>query len=117
MVAPLGGIKVIDLGTMITAPLAAMMLGDLGADVTKVERKDGGDPFRSFNGSLYSPHFVAFNRNKRTVVLDLQSDADRETLLARVEVADGVWRARTLSRTTSIRHGRTGTQWIVQSRY
>lgn len=88
MVAPLGGIKVIDLGTMITAPLAAMMLGDLGADVTKVERKDGGDPFRSFNGSLYSPHFVAFNRNKKTVVLDLQSDADRETFLAMVEVAD-----------------------------
>lgn len=72
--APLQGYKVVELGTMITAPLAGMMLGDLGADVIKVER-EGGDPFRNFNGGLYSPHFVAFNRNKRSVELDLQSDA------------------------------------------
>ncbi len=44
----LEGIRVIELGTMITAPLAGMMLADLGADVIKVERPDGGDPFRSF---------------------------------------------------------------------
>jgi crotonobetainyl-CoA:carnitine CoA-transferase CaiB-like acyl-CoA transferase len=88
MVAPLAGMKVIDLGTMITAPLAAMMLGDLGAEVIKVEREDGGDPFRSFNGSLYSPHFVAFNRNKTSMQLDLQSDAGREALLQLVETAD-----------------------------
>lgn len=90
MAAPLAGMKVIDLGTMITAPLAAMMLGDLGAEVVKVEREDGGDPFRSFNGSLYSPHFVAFNRNKTSVRLDLQSDAGQEALLNIVEKADVV---------------------------
>jgi crotonobetainyl-CoA:carnitine CoA-transferase CaiB-like acyl-CoA transferase len=73
MLAPLQGLKVIEMGTMITAPLAAMMLGDLGAEVIKIER-DGGDPFRSFNGGLYSPHFIAFNRNKRSVELDLQSE-------------------------------------------
>jgi crotonobetainyl-CoA:carnitine CoA-transferase CaiB-like acyl-CoA transferase len=73
MLAPLQGFKVIELGTMITAPLAAMMLGDLGAEVIKIER-EGGDPFRSFNGALYSPHFIAFNRNKRSVELDLQSE-------------------------------------------
>lgn len=76
----LKGVRVIELGTMITAPLAGMMLGDLGADVIKVERPDGGDPFRSFRGGLYSPHFVAFNRNKRSVVLDLQSEAGKVAL-------------------------------------
>jgi len=62
----LKGVRVIELGTMITAPLAGMMLADLGADVIKVERPDGGDPFRSFRGGLYSPQFIAFNRNKRS---------------------------------------------------
>lgn len=90
MVAPLSNIKVIDLGTMITAPLAAMMLADLGAEVIKVERNGGGDPFRSFNGSLYSPHFVSFNRNKTSVVLDLQTEEGREALLRLVDDADVV---------------------------
>jgi formyl-CoA transferase len=75
---------------MITAPLAAMMLADLGAEVIKVERKGGGDPFRSFNGSLYSPHFVSFNRNKTSVVLDLQTEEDRAALLRLVDDTDVV---------------------------
>jgi crotonobetainyl-CoA:carnitine CoA-transferase CaiB-like acyl-CoA transferase len=81
MIAPLSGHKVVELGTMITAPLAGMMLGDLGAEVIKIERPDGGDLFRSFKDGLYSPHFVAFNRNKRSVVADLQSTEGREILL------------------------------------
>ena len=44
---PLHGINVVEIGTFVTAPLAAMMLADLGADVIKVENPDGGDPFRS----------------------------------------------------------------------
>jgi len=76
----LKGIRVIELGTMITAPLAGVMLADLGADVIKVERPDGGDPFRSFRGGLYSPHFVAFNRNKRSVVIDLQGKEGKSAL-------------------------------------
>jgi crotonobetainyl-CoA:carnitine CoA-transferase CaiB-like acyl-CoA transferase len=87
MVAPLTGTRVVELGTMITAPLAGMMLGDLGAEVIKIER-EGGDPFRSFNGTLYSPHFVAFNRNKRSVELDLQSAAGRDVLLALIADSD-----------------------------
>ena len=71
MIAPLNGCRVVEISTMITAPLAGMMLADLGAEVVKVERREG-DPFRSFAGALYSPHFAAFNRNKRSVVLDLQ---------------------------------------------
>jgi len=84
----LKGVRVIELGTMITAPLAAMMLADLGADVVKIERPDGGDPFRSFHGGLYSPHFIAFNRNKRSVALDLQSKTGKKTLRALLREAD-----------------------------
>ena len=88
MTEVLKGVRVIELGTMITAPLAGMMLADLGADVIKVERPDGGDPFRSFRGGLYSPQFIAFNRNKRSVVLDLQTDAGRASLRTLLSEAD-----------------------------
>jgi len=46
------------------------LLGELGADVVKVERPGGGDPFRAFKGGLYSPQFQAHNRNKRSLALD-----------------------------------------------
>jgi formyl-CoA transferase len=71
MAAPLAGIRVIELGTMISAALTGMMLADLGATVIKVERRDGGDPFRSFRGGLYGPHFTAYNRGKQSLTLDL----------------------------------------------
>lgn len=88
MTEVLKGVRVVELGTMITAPLAGMMLADLGADVVKVERPDAGDPFRSFRGGLYSPHFVAFNRNKRSVTLDLQSEAGKAALHALLHESD-----------------------------
>jgi formyl-CoA transferase len=88
MTEVLKGVRVVELGTMITAPLAGMMLADLGADVIKVERPDGGDPFRSFRGGLYSPHFIAFNRNKRSVALDLQTEAGKASLRALLAEAD-----------------------------
>jgi formyl-CoA transferase len=84
----LKGVRVVELGTMITAPLAGMMLADLGAEVIKVEHPDGGDPFRSFRGGYYSPHFVAYNRGKRSIKLDLRSDAGRQPLLRLLERAD-----------------------------
>ncbi len=84
----LKGIRVVELGTMITAPLVGLILGDFGADVIKVERPDGGDPFRSFRGGLYSPHFIAFNRNKRSIELDLQTDAGKASLRALLAEAD-----------------------------
>src|ERR1700738_1574080 len=65
---------------MITAPLAGMMLADLGADVIKVEHPQGGDPFRSFRGGQYSPHFVAYNRGKRSMQLDLRNATGRKIL-------------------------------------
>jgi crotonobetainyl-CoA:carnitine CoA-transferase CaiB-like acyl-CoA transferase len=83
----LSGIRVIELGSFITAPLAAMMLGDLGADVIKVERPEG-DPFRKSHGGQYGATFLAFNRNKRGVVLDTAKPADRERLIELVATAD-----------------------------
>src|SRR5215470_16384862 len=76
MAGALNGIRVLDLGTFITGPCAAMMLGDLGADVIKVESPEG-DPYRSYQGAQYSPHFQAYNRNKRGMVLDLKELPDR----------------------------------------
>ena len=74
----LSGTRVLELGTFITGPCAGMMLADLGADVIKVESPEG-DPYRSYQGGQYSPHFQAYNRNKRGIALDLKSPADRAT--------------------------------------
>jgi crotonobetainyl-CoA:carnitine CoA-transferase CaiB-like acyl-CoA transferase len=88
IVSQLKGIRVLDLGTVITAPLASMMLADLGADVIKVEKPQGGDTFRSFNGGLYSPYFLAFNRNKRSLTLDLRKPEGREIMEKLLVTAD-----------------------------
>jgi formyl-CoA transferase len=97
----LKGVRVVELGTMITAPLASMMLADLGAEVIKVEHPQGGDPFRSFRGGLYSPHFVAYNRGKRSIKLDLRNDEGREVLrklLARADILIENYRAGVMDR-------------------
>ena len=88
MTEVLKGVRVVELGTMITAPLAGMMLADLGAEVIKVEHPQGGDPFRSFRGGYYSPHFVAYNRGKRSMKLDLRKAAGREVLCKMIARAD-----------------------------
>lgn len=85
---PLSGVRVIELTTMITGPLAGLMLGDWGADVIKVENPNGGDPFRSFRDGMYSPHFCAYNRNKRSVALDLRSEEGRTALIELLRTAD-----------------------------
>ncbi len=84
----LAGIRVLDFGSFITAPYAAMLLGEFGADVVKVERPGGGDPFRAFNGGLYSSHFQAHNRNKRSVALDHTAPEAAGVLEALVRQAD-----------------------------
>jgi crotonobetainyl-CoA:carnitine CoA-transferase CaiB-like acyl-CoA transferase len=88
MIKTLAGVKVVDQGTFITGPAAGMLLGDLGADVVKVEQPKTGDPFRSFKGGLYSPHYQACNRNKRSIELDTKDAADREVFDALVGDAD-----------------------------
>jgi len=83
----LDGVRVIEQGTFITGPCAGMMLADLGADVIKVESPEG-DPYRSYQGGRYSPHFQAYNRNKRGIALDLKRDADREMFESLIREAD-----------------------------
>lgn len=83
----LNGIRVVEQGTFITGPCAGMMLADLGADVIKVESPEG-DPYRSYQGERYSPHFQAYNRNKRSIALDLKDPADRALFDGLVREAD-----------------------------
>jgi len=88
MIKTLAGIRVVEQGTFITGPAAGMMLGDLGADVVKVEVPKIGDPFRAFKNGLYSPHFQTYNRNKRSIALDTKDAGDRAVLDRLVEGAD-----------------------------
>jgi crotonobetainyl-CoA:carnitine CoA-transferase CaiB-like acyl-CoA transferase len=83
----LKGIRVIEQGTFITGPCAGMMLADLGADVIKVESPEG-DPYRNYQGNHYSPHFQAYNRNKRSISLDLKETAERGLFDSLVREAD-----------------------------
>jgi crotonobetainyl-CoA:carnitine CoA-transferase CaiB-like acyl-CoA transferase len=85
---PLAGIRVVELTTMITGPLAGMLLADMGASVIKIENPDRGDPFRSFRGGLYGGHFLAYNRNKRSIALDLRSEDGKRILLDLIRRSD-----------------------------
>ena len=83
----LAGIRVVEQGTFITGPCAGMMLADLGAVVIKVESPEG-DPYRAYQGGQYSPHFQAYNRNKRSVALDMKQTADCELFRGLIREAD-----------------------------
>src|SRR5690606_5079650 len=83
----LSGIRIVEQGTFITGPCAGMMLADLGADVIKVE-SPAGDPYRSYQGGQFSPHFQAYNRNKRSVALDLNAAEDRDVFDGLIRNAD-----------------------------
>lgn len=84
------GLKVLDLGTNIAGPFAAMILADMGADVTKIERPPGGDDTRALPPEWQgqSTIFLAMNRNKSSVVLNLKEEADRAKLFEMVRAAD-----------------------------
>jgi crotonobetainyl-CoA:carnitine CoA-transferase CaiB-like acyl-CoA transferase len=89
---PLAGIRVLDISQVMAGPYCCMLLGDMGADVIKIEPPGDGDSTRHSMGFRLkgddSPGFLALNRNKRSVTLDLKSDADREILYALVKTAD-----------------------------
>jgi crotonobetainyl-CoA:carnitine CoA-transferase CaiB-like acyl-CoA transferase len=87
MIGTLSAIRIVEQGTFITGPCAGMMLADLGADVIKIEGPEG-DPYRSYQGGLYSPHFQAYNRNKRSLALDLKQAPDRELFDRLIRQAD-----------------------------
>jgi crotonobetainyl-CoA:carnitine CoA-transferase CaiB-like acyl-CoA transferase len=88
----LDGVKVLDFSRVLAGPFATMMLGDLGAEVLKVERPDGGDETRSwgppFDAHGQATYFLSVNRNKRSVVLDLKDDADLERARELARTAD-----------------------------
>jgi len=79
MAKVLEGVRVLEMGTFITGPAAGMLLGDLGADVVKIEHPEG-DPFRAYKGELYSPHFQTYNRNKRSIRLNTKEADDLRAL-------------------------------------
>src|SRR5512139_2054120 len=91
---PLSDLIVLDLTRALAGPHAAMMLGDLGARVIKVESPAGDDtrgwgpPFVGPEDAQESTYFLSANRNKESLVLDLKTDADREVLARLVERAD-----------------------------
>lgn len=88
MIKVLQGVKVLEQGTFITGPAAGMLLADLGADVIKIEQPETGDPFRAFQGGLYSPHFQTYNRNKRSITLNTKHPDDLQVFDALVREAD-----------------------------
>ena len=89
----LSDLRVLELGQVLAAPYAGMILGDLGADVIKIESPDGGDSARRTPPHFYkgeSIYFMALNRNKKSVVIDLAKPAGRRVFYDLVKKADVV---------------------------
>ncbi|TAN26587.1 MAG: CoA transferase [Actinomycetota bacterium] len=80
--------KVVEIASFIAGPYAGQLLADLGADVVKVEPPGKGDPFRAFAGQNYSPNFVGYNRNKRSIEADIRSEAGQEIVRGLVQRSD-----------------------------
>ena len=88
---PLAGVRVVDLTRVMTGPYCTMMLGDLGADVIKIELPGKGDDTRGWGPPFRETeavYFLSINRNKRSIALDLKSDAGKEALGRLIDGAD-----------------------------
>jgi len=90
--SPLADVRVLDLTQMWAGPLATMHLGDLGAEVVKIENPSGGELTRHYEPSVgdISGYFAALNRNKESLTLDLSDDEGQTIFLELVEAADVV---------------------------
>ncbi|PYM17756.1 MAG: formyl-CoA transferase [Candidatus Rokuibacteriota bacterium] len=95
MTALFDGVRVLDLSRMLAGPYGSMLLADLGAEVIKIEEPDGGDPMRVMGPPFLpdgeSAYFLAINRNKKSLALDLTTDEGRQVFLDLVRRADIVW--------------------------
>lgn len=91
----LEGVRILDLSRMLAGPFGSMLLGDLGAEVIKIEEPDGGDFTRttSAEASLggVSAYFLSINRSKKSVTLDLRKEKGREVFYKMVKTADVVF--------------------------
>ena len=90
MTLPLSGIRVVDLTRILSGPFCTMLLGDMGADVIKIEPPNDGDPIRR-QGTMVdgmSTYFASFNRNKRSMAIDLRTEAGRSLLAELLAKAD-----------------------------
>ena len=86
-VLPLAGIRVLEFTHAVMGPMAGLALADLGAEVIRVERAPEGDPTRRLKG-FGTGYFTFFNRNKKSITVDLKTDAGREIVLKLVGSAD-----------------------------
>jgi formyl-CoA transferase len=86
----LDGIRILDLTSYIAGPFATMLLGDLGAEIIKIEQTRAGDMFRAWDKKpeLYSPLFRSFNRNKKSFTLDLRSPEGNKIFFQLAQKAD-----------------------------
>lgn len=88
---PLDGIRVIDLTRVVSGPFATMQLGDLGAEIIKVEKPVDGDDARAFAPPYQgdqAAYFLSVNRNKKSITLDLKSDRGKDILWRLIDTAD-----------------------------
>ncbi|WP_375788675.1 CaiB/BaiF CoA transferase family protein [Bradyrhizobium sp. Pha-3] len=96
LLKPLAGLRVLEFAQIAAGPFTGCLLADLGADVVKVERPDGGDGMRGWpplhqgdsDATPFSGNFTSVNRNKRSIALDIKSEADVQRLYALIESAD-----------------------------
>jgi crotonobetainyl-CoA:carnitine CoA-transferase CaiB-like acyl-CoA transferase len=87
---PLRGLRVLDLGTIVAGPYASTLLGELGAAVVKVERPPHGDELRTSHGGRGGAGFISYNREQRSVGVDLAAPRGWETFMKLVAASDVV---------------------------
>lgn len=97
MIAPLNGVRVVAVEQYISGPYCTMLLADAGAEVIKIEQPKGGDPRRGIGpfavdarGRRSSGGFLSYNRNKKSVTLDLRAEEGRQAFVDLARVADVV---------------------------